>query len=45
MPYPIEGLELNGIVEQVPLILKMLLYNDPVLHCATSGSETSLFFC
>ena len=30
MPYCIKGLlEIDEIVEQVPLMLKMLLYNDP----------------
>ena len=47
--YPIECfLEVNEIVEQVPLVFQMFLNEDPTVedlfHCAPSGSKTCLFF-
>ena len=43
MPYPIKCfLEVDEIVEQVPLVLQMFLNEDPTVedlfHCAPSGS-------
>ena len=49
VPYPIKYfLEVDKIVEQVPLVLQMFLNEDPTVedlfHCALSGSKTCLFF-
>ena len=49
VPCPIEGfLEVDGIVEQGPLVLPVFLDEDSTVddlfHCAASGSKTCLFF-